>query len=242
MAPKLLKCLLQVCFDDTPDEPTADHISLPPQQNHIFRLLQHPAEPFHTTTAAATYSLAAVEDPAGDNDAVGGGGNCCETNTRNNQHHNDATAINRMSGIREFWKNVQERLNLAPPVETTPTTTSATESQEEQEYVPILTEASSFDSSQEVPTISTDQIVLPGSQLQMEMAKAMAAQLGANHCDHDECVICMDGFDPSNPRMPTLCGCGENKTYFHLPCLYQWVEQSGRKCPSCRKRLRWEEF
>lgn len=44
-----------------------------------------------------------------------------------------------------------------------------------------------------------------------------------------------------NPRMPTLCGCGENKTYFHLPCLYQWIEQS-KDCPSCRKRLRWEEF
>lgn len=242
MAPKLLHCLLQVCFDDTPDEPTLNNRSVPPQQNHIFRLLP-PAET--SLSHAAAYTLAQVEEPAGENGGVEGRGICCETNNSNNHNNDDAAAINiRMSGIREFWKTVQERLNLTPSVETAPTTTSASESQEEQEYVPILTEASSFDSSKEVPTISTDQVVLPGSDLQMEMAKAMLAQLGTNkgHEHDDECVICMEGFDPTNPRMPTLCGCGENKTYFHLPCLYQWVDQGGSKCPSCRKRLRWEEF
>ena len=89
-----------------------------------------------------------------------------------------------------------------------------------------------------MPTIDPEEVVLPGSALQHEMAASLSGKL---EDQGDECVICMEGFDATNPRMPTLCGCGENKTYFHLPCLYQWIEQS-RDCPSCRKRLRWEEF
>lgn len=102
-----------------------------------------------------------------------------------------------------------------------------------------LRQAVSYDSSRDIPCISADEIVMPGSLLQKEMAQQMTS---AKLTDEDiECVICMEGFDPTNPRMPTLCGCGENQTYFHLPCLYQWVEQS-RNCPSCRKKLSWEEF
>lgn len=107
-----------------------------------------------------------------------------------------------------------------------------------QEKRPILALASTFDASKEVLSIGADQVVLPGSHLQVEMARAMSSRLQTMD---DECVICMEGFDESNPRMPTLCGCGENKTYFHLPCLYQWIEQNPN-CPSCRKKLRWEEF
>lgn len=106
---------------------------------------------------------------------------------------------------------------------------------------PPLHAATSFQyrSESEIPVaIALDEVVLPGSDLQKQMAVQMAADL---EDQGDECVICMEGFDASNPRMPTLCGCGENKTYFHLPCLYQWIEQD-RNCPSCRKRLRWEEF
>mmetsp|Transcript_16603 Transcript_16603/g.47811 ORF Transcript_16603/g.47811 Transcript_16603/m.47811 type:complete len:314 (-) Transcript_16603:509-1450(-) len=108
-----------------------------------------------------------------------------------------------------------------------------------------LRAASSFDTGEAssssrdiIPAISLDEVVLPGSDLQKQMSVAMAATLDEQG---DECVICLEGFDTTNPRMPTLCGCGENRTYFHLPCLYQWVEQD-RNCPSCRKRLRWEEF
>lgn len=101
-----------------------------------------------------------------------------------------------------------------------------------------LRQASSFDSSRDIPVISKDEVVLPGSDLQKEMAKWQSKTLEGQG---DECVICMEGFDSTNPRMPTICGCGENKTYFHLPCLYQWIEQS-RECPSCRQRLTWEEF
>jgi E3 ubiquitin-protein ligase DOA10 len=82
--------------------------------------------------------------------------------------------------------------------------------------------------------------------LQKEMARQMLALSNSSKemVDQDwenECVICMEGFDPTNPRMPTLCGCGANKTYFHLPCLYQWLEQS-RECPSCRAPITWQEF
>ena len=98
--------------------------------------------------------------------------------------------------------------------------------------------ASSYHCKDEVPTISLEEVVLPGSLLQREMSINMKQTLQAQE---DECVICMEPFDASNPRMPTLCGCGENKTYFHLPCLYQWIDQN-ENCPSCRERLRWEEF
>ena len=109
-----------------------------------------------------------------------------------------------------------------------------------------LRQAISFDNSKDIPTISPAEIVLPGSLLQQQMAEQMAAVLKINDKetntdDEDECVICMEQFDATNPRMPTLCGCGENKTYFHLPCLYQWIEQS-KHCPTCRETLTWEEF
>ena len=105
--------------------------------------------------------------------------------------------------------------------------------------IPYLKTASTFDGvSHSVPTISQEEIVMPGSKLQAQMALAAAQSLDTMG---DECVICMEGFEPTNPRMPTLCGCGENKTYFHLPCLYQWIEQN-ENCPSCRVPLRWEEF
>lgn len=95
-----------------------------------------------------------------------------------------------------------------------------------------------FDVNKEVPTIFNNEFVVPGSDIQQMMAFAMKQNVVDGV---DECVICMDEFTPENPRMPTLCGCGSNKTYFHLPCLYQWIEQN-KNCPTCRKTLRWEEF
>ncbi|CAB9519031.1 Zinc finger, C3HC4 type (RING finger) [Seminavis robusta] len=229
MAPKLLHCLLQVCFDDAPEEDSQeDETSHPPQTNRIARFLPQGDNDYARVDEAPQH-----ED-------------CCET-TATSTTTTTTAASTRMSGIREFWRSVQEKLSLSTSSNAIETTTTSTTTEpataNNEEYIPILTQASSFDSSKEVPTIATEQVVLPGSELQLQMAKAMAAQLGDDYQhEHDECVICMEGFDPTNPRMPTLCGCGENNTYFHLPCLYQWVQQSGRKCPSCRKRLRWEEF
>eukprot|EP01036_Dinobryon_divergens_P059295 gene59295-79123_t len=34
-----------------------------------------------------------------------------------------------------------------------------------------------------------------------------------------ECVMCLGPFDETDPMMPTLCLCGENKALFHYPCL-----------------------
>lgn len=116
----------------------------------------------------------------------------------------------------------------------------------------FLKTASTFQTAHEIPSISSQEIVLPGSDLQQQMAKKMAEALkqqakGDNPTSddvdyEDECVICMEAFTPENPRMPTMCGCGENKTSFHLPCLYQWMDQSNHQCPSCRQTLVWEEF
>jgi Ring finger domain len=91
-------------------------------------------------------------------------------------------------------------------------------------------------------TINSDEIVLPGSIIQQQMAQQMKlCSKNVVQGNIDECVICMEPFDSSNPRMPTVCNCGVNKTYFHLPCLYQWIEQS-EECPSCRTKITWEEF
>ena len=92
-------------------------------------------------------------------------------------------------------------------------------------------------------TIHADEIVLPGSMIQQQMAEQMMLSTGKSISQSfvDECVICMEPFDSTNPRMPTVCHCGTNKTYFHLPCLYQWIEQSD-DCPSCRTKITWEEF
>lgn len=109
-----------------------------------------------------------------------------------------------------------------------------------------LRTAQTFDSSQrDVLTIRMEEIVLPGSALQhamaLKMSESMMGQKTVDGEEDEECVICMEGFSHDNPRMPTLCGCGSNRTYFHLPCLYQWREQS-QDCPSCRQRITWEEF
>lgn len=100
-------------------------------------------------------------------------------------------------------------------------------------------QATSFTSDRDIPCIHSDEIVFPGSAIQQQMAEQLKS---AKLKDDDiECVICMEPFSHDNPRMPTMCGCGENKSFFHLPCLYQWMEQHD-ECPSCRTKLTWEEF
>jgi hypothetical protein len=113
-----------------------------------------------------------------------------------------------------------------------------------QDASPLREAKSSFaasDGNNNIPTIALSEVVIPGSQLQKKMSQSLKSQGYGGESEEDECVICMEGFDDTNPRMPTLCGCGANNTYFHLPCLYHWIEQS-RDCPSCRKKLTWQEF
>ena len=87
--------------------------------------------------------------------------------------------------------------------------------------------AHSFNDKDSIPTISLDEFVMPGSELQQAMSASLKANMTLEDMD-DECVICMEGFTDDNPRMPTLCGCGENNTYFHLPCLLVWIDDHKR--------------
>jgi hypothetical protein len=101
--------------------------------------------------------------------------------------------------------------------------------------------ATSYSSLHDCPSIAPEEVVIPGSILQKQMSLSLQDKGILAESSVDECVICMETFDASNPKMPTLCGCGENMTLFHLPCLYQWVEKC-RDCPSCRRQLNWQEL
>jgi len=105
-----------------------------------------------------------------------------------------------------------------------------------------LKEASSFCYSkfcEEYPSISLDEVVVPGSELQRSMSIQM--KTSCSQVLQDECVICMEQFTSENPRIPTVCGCGENMTFFHLPCLLQWTEKRDQ-CPSCSEKITWDEL
>ena len=153
------------------------------------------------------------------------------TTTNNNNNNNSSQRRGRRRRALFFWRQPSsyEEVNQ---LENADTITSPSKTFD------TLKAASTFTKSHDIPSISTEEIVMPGSDLQTKMAEAMAETLEEQG---DECVICMETFSPENPRMPTFCGCGENKTAFHLPCLYQWTAQS-RNCPSCRQELVWEEF
>lgn len=55
-----------------------------------------------------------------------------------------------------------------------------------------------------------------------------------------ECVICLDEFSADNPKVHTLCQCGENKACFHFPCLLAWLDHRPT-CPTCAAVLYYEE-
>jgi hypothetical protein len=229
----LLQCLFRICCDDDDEEQQESQHGVPSQR---------PAP------ARMTRGVRVVPDPdsgvyqvapqaSSDEQEEEGNADSCHPESEGNPHD---------AGIREFFRKLGEKWGMHDSLASL-NERSATDGNDPTDILrrprsasinsPLRT-ASSFDASREFPTICPDEVVLPGSLLQTEIAKA--ASLNLEH-HGDECVICMEGFDPTNPRMPTICGCGENKTYFHLPCLYQWIEQS-RDCPSCRQKLRWQEF
>jgi len=177
-----------------------------------------------------------------------------EEGDSNNDDHHRATN-HPQHGLALFWTNLMTGTNK-PPAHQSDTEYESVRDHEEEEGddedegeesnkitaspSPLRT-ATKYNEINSIPSIRLEEVVMPGSDLQKEMATRMSTFVGGVDTIEDECVICMEGFTDSNPRMPTLCGCGENKTYFHLPCLYQWIEQD-QNCPSCRTRLRWEEF
>eukprot|EP00542_Grammatophora_oceanica_P010412 CAMPEP_0194033584 /NCGR_PEP_ID=MMETSP0009_2-20130614/6221_1 /TAXON_ID=210454 /ORGANISM="Grammatophora oceanica, Strain CCMP 410" /LENGTH=228 /DNA_ID=CAMNT_0038674299 /DNA_START=267 /DNA_END=953 /DNA_ORIENTATION=+ len=147
------------------------------------------------------------------------------------------------NGLVWFWQRLTQQSAKEYDVLAQSETAAASTSNLKSSPIPIphspLRTARSFDSqSHSVPSIHSDEIVLPGSLLQQKMAQKMCETLEEQG---DECVICLEGFSDTNPRMPTHCGCGDNKTFFHLPCLYQWMDQDPN-CPSCRNKLHWDEF
>ncbi len=93
----------------------------------------------------------------------------------------------------------------------------------------------------DIPSIALEEVVLPGSTLQKSMSMALQRNGILPESREDECVICMEAFDDANPRIPTNCACGENRTFFHLPCLYMYTSKC-KECPICRETLTWKEF
>ena len=250
----LLKYLARLCCDDDSDDDDTSHeeeqdslrgrgrIETSPTTTSSSMVVESTLMTRPTTThhhyqpirAAATASTIHDDDD----------------DTADDNHHDDCccqcpsssdAASPHERGLHEFFRKLRERWRRYDSMETfrrpTTATGAATATMDKMGMSPLRT-ASSYDNSLDIPTIALEEVVMPGSELQQQMARAVSLNLEAQG---DECVICMEGFDPTNPRMPTLCGCGQNKTYFHLPCLYQWIEQS-EECPSCRQKLRWEEF
>lgn len=221
------------CFDDPPEDEGEDAVTYDPPRP--------PEPPSHRMFRASRVAV----DYSGESETEDTEDCSCHPDSRSSHEGEE------LSGFRRFWSKLSGWGNPGyESLEVQGDRTTAADGKEKSademakdiacrlgSHSP-LRKASTFDETREVPSIAKEEIVMPGSELQKIMARSMSLHLEAQG---DECVICLEGFDPTNPRMPTLCGCGENQTYFHLPCLYQWIEKS-RNCPSCRKRLRWEEF
>eukprot|EP01031_Cornospumella_fuschlensis_P039072 gene39072-47534_t len=56
----------------------------------------------------------------------------------------------------------------------------------------------------------------------------------------DECIICLEEFSTDNPKVKTLCKCGENRSSFHYPCLLYWLEHKS-SCPNCSSSIFFQE-
>jgi hypothetical protein len=253
----ILHCLRKNCFLDGDDDSNDDSSRAPPRHLQVDRDSSLSSILYQPPTPSNNNEYDEVEfnvdtDLQNDyhegdlNTAPGHTGTSTEDETDflhhegNDNNDNQQPAIN---SIFNFLQNIgnQHRHRRVPPSEEDATNLENTN--DEPLEAPHLRAAkeSSVSTDDNIPTIALSEVVLPGSQLQKLMAMNMKTQGYIGESEEDECVICMEGFDSTNPRMPTLCGCGANKTFFHLPCLYHWIEQS-RDCPSCRKKLTWEEF
>lgn len=76
----------------------------------------------------------------------------------------------------------------------------------------------------------------PSSDSKLLRTNAIAA-----HFEHeDECIICLEEFTTDNPKVKTLCKCGENRSSFHYPCLLYWLEHKS-SCPNCSSNIFFQE-
>ncbi|CAA6657332.1 unnamed protein product [Spirodela intermedia] len=53
--------------------------------------------------------------------------------------------------------------------------------------------------------------------------------------DEDSCPICLEEYTPENPKISMQCS-----HYFHLGCIYEWMERSDA-CPVCGKEMAFSE-
>ena len=215
----ILHCFRRNCLVNEDDQ-DSNHSTDTPQHFHIDR------------NVAALSSINFYEPPLPSRSE--------EDEHTNNDHDADRSHVRKPTAFVNFLQNIGK------PEDGQNDSNNSNNREEDYLLASPLREAKSsllatLGSHDNIPTIALSEVVLPGSQLQRTMSLAMKNQGYTGESEEDECVICMEGFDDTNPRMPTLCGCGANKTYFHLPCLYHWIEQS-QDCPSCRKPLAWQEF
>ena len=251
----ILQCIIRHCFDTGDESGGSGRVSAPPMSRRMSRSVAH-------ADSIGRYSPATIDDPheaAGSCD--GGGAPLGSADTfgeggRDHRRHlgveprSAAAALPGLFSRLGFGGGDSGRYDTLVQISGEDAGDAARAGDSVRDSASIsssgtspLRSASSFDYDKKmrsIPSIQLGEVLMPGSELQKQMSAIMAKDLESLDID-DECVICMESFSAENPRMPTLCGCGENKTYFHLPCLYQWIEQN-EDCPSCRKRLRWEEF
>lgn len=166
---------------------------------------------------------------------------------RNESSNNNESSANPSLGIgiMAFFRHLRDSQSNHGTTTTAVTATNDAIKKQKKEipYSPLRTakQFSQRKSNVDIPTLAVDEVVMPGSDLQKEMSEKLKQMGYTAESEEDECVMCMEGFDDTNPRMPTLCGCGENKTFFHLPCLLNYVDQNPN-CPVCGEKITWEEF
>ena len=258
----ILQCIIRHCFDAGDESGGGGRGSAPPMSRRMSRSVA-----MAHADSIGGYSPATIEDPHDDDAAggcdIGGGAQLGSADTLGEEGHNHrghrgietgSATTSAGGGLSGLFSRLGfgggESARYDTLVQTSGGEDGVGDAGSIQDGSSIsssgaspLRSASSFDYDKKmrsIPSIQLGEVLMPGSELQKQMSAIMAKDL-ESYDDEDECVVCLEVFTNENPRMPTLCMCGENKTYFHLPCLYQWIEQS-KDCPSCRKRLRWEEF
>lgn len=261
----ILQCLRHNCFLDNDNDDDSSHNGTQNNSNRHIQVLDRggpfirnsdyqPPNPSRSSENANDFDGVEIhldistDDNDNDNanaNANAAGENCDDEAARSVNSNASSSSSSRPprlpiginNSIFNFLQNIGQHRHTIIPTEE-----QEDETNHKKKLFHLPHKASSFvTTTDDIPTIALSEVVLPGSQLQKKMSMALKNQGYAGESMEDECVICMEGFDATNPRMPTLCGCGENKTYFHLPCLYHWIEQSS-DCPSCRKPLSWQEF
>ena len=162
--------------------------------------------------------------PLEDSEEIASDESTISSNTHNRQGRsvcssNHSMSVSSLSRPLPTTITATTNTDTIPTIEETTTTTSEAESYSsiKSESNPRLILTASIRSSYEyecdnikqlIPTISYNELILPGSEAQKQMAFSMKDILcseaggGCNSSiSKDECVICMEEFTDDNPRM-----------------------------------------